>query len=75
LVSANISLVTAAIDPQTKAFSDPHSAIKKEIENLRADKTIPGREKKQLFVELNEGDQIRAAHRISDQYRASEEAL
>ena len=40
MVSANISLITAAIDPQTKAFSDPHSVIKKEIENVRTDVTI-----------------------------------
>ena len=54
LVSANISLVVAAIDPQTKAFCDPHTAIKKEIENLRADRTLPDREKKQSLRELNE---------------------
>jgi hypothetical protein len=54
LVSANISLVMAAIDPQTKAFSDPHTVIKKEIEKLRAEKTIPDREKKQLLAELND---------------------
>jgi hypothetical protein len=54
LVSANISLVMAAIDPQTKAFSDPHTAIKKEIEDVRVDKTLPDRQKKQLLLELNE---------------------
>lgn len=54
VVSANISLVMAAIDQQTKAFSDPHAAIKKEIENVRVDKTLPDRQKKQLLLELNE---------------------
>jgi len=54
LISANISLVMAAIDPQTKAFSDPHVAIKEEIENVRVDKMLPDRQKKQLLLELNE---------------------
>ena len=54
VVSANISLVMAAIDQQTKAFNDPHAAIKKEIENVRADKTLPDRQKKQLLLELDE---------------------
>src|SRR5216684_8289431 len=46
-VAANISMVMAAIDPQTKAFTDPQTAIKKEIEDVSADKTIPDNEKKQ----------------------------
>jgi hypothetical protein len=54
VVAANISMVMAAIDPQTKAFADPQAAIKKEIEDVTADKTIPGNEKKQLLKELNE---------------------
>ena len=54
LISANISLVMAAIDPQTKAFNDPHAAIKEEIENVRVDTTLPDRQKKQLLLELNE---------------------
>jgi hypothetical protein len=52
-VAANISLVMMAIDPQTKAFMDPQMAIKKEIEDASADKTIPGNEKKKLLRELN----------------------
>ena len=42
-----------AIDPQTKVFMDPQMAIKKEIEDVSADKTIPGNEKKKLLRELN----------------------
>ena len=52
-VAANISLVMTAIDPRTKVFMDPQAAIKKEIEDVSADKTIPGNEKKKLLVELN----------------------
>src|SRR3984893_72453 len=61
-VAANISMVMAAIDPQTKAFTDPQSAIKKEIEDVSADKTIPDNEKKQLLEELNEA--LKAAQPI-----------
>ena len=53
-VANNISMVMTAIDPQTKAYDDPQTAIKKEIEDVRADRTIPSREKKQLLSELNE---------------------
>ena len=60
-VAANISMVMAAIDPQTKAFTDPQTAIRKEIEDVSSDKTISGREKtvsstekKQMLAELNE---------------------
>ncbi len=53
-VANTISMVITAIDPQTKEYADPHTAIKKEIEDVRADKTIPNREKKQLLAELNE---------------------
>jgi hypothetical protein len=61
-VAANISIVMAAIDPQTKAFTDPQTAIKKEIDDVTADKTIPDNEKKQLLDELNEA--LKAAQRI-----------
>jgi len=53
-VAASISMVMAAIDPQTKTFTDPQNAIKKEIEDVTADKAIPENEKKQLLQELKE---------------------
>jgi hypothetical protein len=53
-VAANISMVMAAMDPQTGVFTDPRAAINKEIENASTDKTIPDREKKALLKELNE---------------------
>lgn len=53
-VAANIWLVMAQIDPQTKMFADPQILIKKEIEDISADKTIPDSERKQLHEELNQ---------------------
>ena len=53
-VAANISMVMAGIDPQSKQFTEPQAAIKKEIEEVTADKSIPEKEKKQMLEELNE---------------------
>lgn len=53
-VAANIALVMAGMDPQTKAFTDPPTAIKREIDEVTADKSIPEKEKKQALEELNE---------------------
>ena len=53
-VAANISMIMAGIDPQTKAFTEPAAAIKKEIDEVQADKSIPEKEKKQMLEELNE---------------------
>jgi hypothetical protein len=53
-VAANISTLMAGIDPQTKVFTEPRAAIKKEIEDVTADMTIPEADKKQLLEELNE---------------------
>ena len=52
-VAANISMIVAAIDPKTKEFTDPQAAIKKEIEDVAADKTITIRQKKELLKDLN----------------------
>ena len=52
-VAANISLIMAGIDPETKVFTDPQTAIKKEIEELNADEAVPQSEKKNLLEELN----------------------
>ncbi len=53
-VAANILIVMAGIDPRTKQFTDPHAAIRQEIETIRADKAIRSSEKKQLLEKLNE---------------------
>jgi hypothetical protein len=52
-MAATISMLVAAIDPQTKEFTDPQSAIKKEFEDVKADKTIAENKKKRLLGELN----------------------
>jgi hypothetical protein len=53
-VVGNITMVMTGIDPKTKAFTEPADAIKKEIADVTADKTIPAQEKKQMLEELNE---------------------
>jgi hypothetical protein len=53
-VAANISMVMAGIDPQSGNYADPVASIKKEIEDVTADKTIAEKDKKQMLEELNE---------------------
>jgi homoserine dehydrogenase len=53
-VVGNITMVMTGIDPKTKAFTEPAAAIKQEIADVTANKTIPAREKKQMLEELNE---------------------
>jgi hypothetical protein len=53
-VAANISMVMAGIDPQSRAFTEPKVAIQKEIDEVKADTTIPDKEKKQMLEELAE---------------------
>jgi hypothetical protein len=52
-VAAEISSIIAGVDPQTKVFTDPGSAIQKELERLTADSAISDREKQKLCDELN----------------------
>jgi hypothetical protein len=52
-VATNISMVMAGIDPETKIFTDPQMAIKKEIEDVSSDKSIPPSEKRNLLEQLN----------------------
>jgi hypothetical protein len=53
-VIGNITMVMTGIDPKTKAFMEPAAAIKQEIAEVTANKTIPAREKKQMLEELDE---------------------
>ena len=53
-VAANIAMVMAGIDPQTKVFLEPRQAIARELDEVRNDKSIPEKEKKQMLDELNE---------------------
>ena len=51
-VAASISLVMAAINSQTKVFTDPPTAIQQELEDATAAKNIPNSEKKKLLRSL-----------------------
>jgi len=53
-VAANISIVMAGLDPQTGNFTDPIEALKKELEDVKKDNSIPEADKKQLVSELEE---------------------
>ena len=51
-VAASISLVMAAINLQTKVFTDPPTAIEQELEDVIAANNIPNSEKKKLLRSL-----------------------
>ena len=51
-VEANIVLLMNAIDPTTRAFSEPPILIKRRIEEVTADKSMPEAERKQALQEL-----------------------
>jgi hypothetical protein len=51
-VAANISMVMAGIDPQSKEFTEPKVAIQKDIDEVKADDSIPEKEKRQMLDEL-----------------------
>jgi hypothetical protein len=51
-VAANILMVFAGIDPQSKRYTDPQTAMKKKIAEVTADKTIPKKDKNELLNEF-----------------------
>jgi hypothetical protein len=51
-VAANVSIVLTGLDPQTGEYTDPVELIKKEMEEVKADKTIPEKDKKQTLDEM-----------------------
>jgi hypothetical protein len=51
-VTMNIEIIMAGIDPKTRNFTEPPEQIRKEIARLRADKSVPEREKKQILAQL-----------------------
>ena len=61
-VAENISLLMSCIDPKTKAFSEPKVALQKQIDALKADKTIPEPQKKEMLADLAE--QLKTAESI-----------
>jgi hypothetical protein len=50
----NVSLVMSGIDPQTKAFTEPPEALKRQIAEVQADKKMSKEEKKQALEDMNE---------------------
>ncbi|MFM9940400.1 MAG: hypothetical protein ACKVP7_12995 [Hyphomicrobiaceae bacterium] len=53
-VAFNISFVMGGIDPQSGSFTDQITQIKKEIEDVKADRTVPDDQKKQMLADLDE---------------------
>ena len=51
-VAANILMVFAGIDPQSKQFTDPQTAMKKKIAEIIADNTMSKGDKKELLNEF-----------------------
>ena len=61
-VAANIGIIMAGIDPKTGSFSEPPVVLKKEIEEITADNSIPAKEKGQILELLNGA--LKVAHPI-----------
>jgi hypothetical protein len=53
-VAANISMVMAGLDPQSGEYSDPIEMIKKEMEEVRADRSMQEADKKQTLSEMED---------------------
>ena len=52
-VEANIMMVLTGIDAQTKSFTQPPAMIKKQIDGLKADKSMAAKDKQKAQEELN----------------------
>jgi hypothetical protein len=52
-VAANVLMVFAGIDPQSKRYIDSQTAIKKRIAEITANKTISKKDKRELLDELD----------------------
>lgn len=53
-VIANVSLVLSGIDPKTKTFTEPPVVLKKQIDDIKADKNMPAKDKKAALDDLTE---------------------
>ncbi|MBY0383040.1 MAG: hypothetical protein K2W78_14120 [Xanthobacteraceae bacterium] len=53
-VIANVSLVLSGIDPKTKGFTEPPIVLKKQIDDIKADKNMPEKDKKAALADLTE---------------------
>jgi hypothetical protein len=50
----NVSLVMSGIDPQTKSFTEPPEALKRQIAEVQSDKKMSKEEKNQALEDMNE---------------------
>ncbi|MGH8642226.1 MAG: hypothetical protein ACRET6_10965 [Burkholderiales bacterium] len=53
-VEVNIMMVMEGLDPQTKAFAEPPVQIRKLIEEVNKDSSMPEDQRKQALAKLNE---------------------
>lgn len=53
-VANSIAVVMGGLDPKTGGFNDPREDYRKQLEEIKADASIPETEKTQLVEELNE---------------------
>jgi hypothetical protein len=52
-VSSSIGVVMAGIDPETKSYVGPQAVIKKQMAQVKADTSMPPKEKKEALDELS----------------------
>lgn len=57
-VSFTISLILDGFDHQTGAFNEPKTQLEKELATVKADKSIPAAEKKELLAEIEEAIKV-----------------
>ena len=53
-VAGNIALVLDGVDPKTKKYIGTEAAIKQQIADIKANKDIAAKDKKQQIADLNE---------------------
>jgi hypothetical protein len=53
-VIENISLVLGGFDPATKKYVGPEAVIKAQIAQVKADKKMPAKDKKEVLADLND---------------------
>jgi hypothetical protein len=52
-VASNVGLVLTGFDPETKTYVGPEAVIKKQIAEVKADKQMPAKDKKEALDQLN----------------------
>lgn len=53
-VGANVTLVLEGYDRESGTFSDPKTLMQKELEEIKADDSIPANEKKEILKDLEQ---------------------